>query len=229
MEEDIHEYQGQEIDVTFDSNRCIHARTCVEGLPAVFDTSRRPWVDPDRADPGEVAAVVEQCPTGALQYDRRDGGEGETPPETNIVRVVENGPLYLHGDIEIRTNDGETLFEDTRVALCRCGHSGNKPVCDNSHQRVFDADGRTAEPAGSETIEGTENEDSSGETSPRRLTVTLVPNGPFQLEGPFVLQRPETETRVTDGAALCRCGASSAKPLCDGSHAEEGFSTASGE
>jgi hypothetical protein len=32
------------------------------------------------------------------------------------------------------TRDGETVVEDTRIALCRCGASKNKPYCDNSHK-----------------------------------------------------------------------------------------------
>jgi CDGSH-type Zn-finger protein len=28
------------------------------------------------------------------------------------------------------------LGEETRVALCRCGASDNKPFCDNSHLRI---------------------------------------------------------------------------------------------
>jgi len=28
------------------------------------------------------------------------------------------------------------LREDTRVALCRCGHSENKPFCDGTHRKI---------------------------------------------------------------------------------------------
>jgi CDGSH-type Zn-finger protein len=30
--------------------------------------------------------------------------------------------------------NGAVLREDTRMALCRCGHSRNKPFCDGSHE-----------------------------------------------------------------------------------------------
>lgn len=225
MEEDLHEYRGDDVDVTFDSNRCIHARECVEGLPAVFDTSRRPWIDPDRADADEVAAVVERCPTGALQYDRRDGGENETPPETNTVTPIPNGPLYIAGDIEIRTQSGETLLRDTRVGLCRCGHSGNLPLCDNSHLRVFEADGHSPENATEPTSESGDVAEGDFDASELQLTVTLNQNGPFSFDGPFVLRTSGDAEENTDGAAFCRCGASAAKPFCDGSHTAAGFST----
>ena len=40
------------------------------------------------------------------------------------------------GDIHIKKPLGETLLEDTRVALCRCGESRNKPFCDNRHKQT---------------------------------------------------------------------------------------------
>ena len=64
-------YDGKEITVSFDAEVCRHAAECVKGLPAVFDTQRRPWIDPDGASPEEVAAQVRRCPSGALQYQLR--------------------------------------------------------------------------------------------------------------------------------------------------------------
>lgn len=54
--------------------------------------------------------------------------------------------------------------------------------------------------------------------------VAVVPDGPLWVSGGIPIQRSdgdlvETRQRVT----LCRCGASSIKPLCDGSHKEAGF------
>ncbi len=42
-------YRGEAVDVSFDGARCRHAAECLRGLPAVFDVSRRPWIDPDKA------------------------------------------------------------------------------------------------------------------------------------------------------------------------------------
>jgi uncharacterized Fe-S cluster protein YjdI len=36
-------------------------------LPQVFDTKKRPWIDPDAAPADEVRAQVARCPSGALQ------------------------------------------------------------------------------------------------------------------------------------------------------------------
>jgi len=215
MEEDTYEYEGREVTVSYDANRCIHVRECVEGLPAVFDADRRPWVDPDAAAPDAVADVVERCPTGALHYERADGRQEATPPVT-VVTATSDGPLYVRGDVTVRA--GGTVLEDTRVGLCRCGHSGNKPLCDNRHSRVFDAEGDIDPNAPLD----------AGEDTDGPLTITATPDGPFRLEGEFLLRTAEGVER-RESAALCRCGRSGDKPFCDGTHAEVGFTTGEGE
>jgi CDGSH-type Zn-finger protein len=60
-----------------------------------------------------------------------------------------------------------------------------------------------------------------------REEITVIPDGPLWVTGrvPVTLtngERLEGRNRVT----LCRCGASAAKPLCDGSHTTIGFSDA---
>ena len=84
MDEDIHQYSGEEIEVSYDVLRCTHARECVERLPEVFDPDERPWIDPDNADVDDLAGVIMECPTGALQFERSDGGPSEPVPEDNM-------------------------------------------------------------------------------------------------------------------------------------------------
>jgi CDGSH-type Zn-finger protein/uncharacterized Fe-S cluster protein YjdI len=245
MEEDVHEYEGEEVAVRYDANRCVHVRACVEGLASVFDADRRPWVDPDAADADAVAAVVERCPTGALQYERHDGEPGEAVPHRNVVTVVENGPVYLRGDLDLRTPDGESVLRDTRVACCRCGHSGNRPACDGSHERTFEAAGVAPASAGGAVDAGGESgteagdgvapdvevradADPTGGDADGRLVVTLRRDGPLHLEGAFTLRRAGGTERLTE-TALCRCGHSPAGPFCDGTHERVGFTTAEGE
>jgi uncharacterized Fe-S cluster protein YjdI/CDGSH-type Zn-finger protein len=141
------EYVGEKIAVSFDAERCIHAGACVLALKAVFDRDRRPWIDPSQAEPDRIAAVVETCPSGALHYRRLDGGPAESVPETTTVTVRNNGPLYVRGKITITDPRGNVIVEDTRAALCRCGNSGNKPFCDNSHLKTGFRSAITATPS----------------------------------------------------------------------------------
>ena len=64
-------YAGVDVDVSFDPEVCEHAADCVRGLPAVFDTTRRPWILPDAAPAADVVAQVARCPSGALRIEPR--------------------------------------------------------------------------------------------------------------------------------------------------------------
>ena len=217
MDEDIHQYSGEEIEVSYDVLRCTHARECVERLPEVFDPDERPWIDPDNADVDDLAGVIMQCPTGALQFERRDGGPSEPVPDDNTVTVVPDGPLHLRGDIEITDPDGEMILEDSRVALCRCGASQNKPLCDDSHIDVdFQANGHIED----------DRPQADDDPVDDGIRVRTRPDGPVTLEGEFEIRGPDPESTVRGSeTALCRCGSSENKPFCDGTHAEVGFSS----
>ncbi|MEP6987426.1 MAG: CDGSH iron-sulfur domain-containing protein [Chloroflexota bacterium] len=210
----IHNYTGEKIDVTYDAGRCIHAAECISRLHAVFDNSKRPWVLPDAGLADGVAATILHCPSGALHYERKDGGAVEPIPEHNTIYLAEDGPLYLRGDFTIVNGAGELVVNDTRAALCRCGASQNKPFCDNSHITIgFVALPTVTEPQMTlETLDG------------GKLHIETTTNGSLHITGNFVILDDEGET-VYHGTDewLCRCGGSANKPFCDSTHAKIGF------
>ncbi len=61
-----------------------------------------------------------------------------------------------------------------------------------------------------------------------KVTITTRPNGPYLVKGPVTLVDPDgKEFKVDrDPVALCRCGASTTKPFCDGTHSKIGFQAA---
>ncbi len=64
------------------------------------------------------------------------------------------------------------------------------------------------------------------ENEPPAVTITVRPNGPLRVEGPVKLINTDgKEIDVTGKPAfsLCRCGASTNKPFCDGTHSKIGF------
>jgi uncharacterized Fe-S cluster protein YjdI len=129
-------YANDAIEVLWEPAFCIHARSCVRGQPNVFDPSKRPWVDVSTAEADAVVETILACPTGALHFRRLDGGAEEEAPGPTTVDVCPNGPLFVKGDIRIEDREGNVIRHDTRVALCRCGGSANKPFCDGTHQRI---------------------------------------------------------------------------------------------
>ena len=134
------EYRNNEIVVFWEPRLCIHAGNCFRGLPLVFQPQTKPWVLVNSGSAEDIARVVMTCPTGALHFERLDGGPQEQPDEETTVKLQVNGPLYLRGKLRIVGPGNHVVREDTRVALCRCGASANKPFCDSSHFRVgFDS------------------------------------------------------------------------------------------
>jgi CDGSH-type Zn-finger protein/uncharacterized Fe-S cluster protein YjdI len=218
MREKIIEYECEAITIIYDVLRCTHFEACVRGLPSVFSTQTRPWVTPRGADPDEIAEVILRCPTGALHFKRHDGGEEEPVPDENCIEVRQDGPLFVRGDVEILTHGREVLLKDTRIALCRCGASQNKPLCDNTHLEIdYEEVGHLPENCG---------QPEPAEEPSQTLRVLLAPNGPLILRGPFELRGSDDDVAYfEDRVALCRCGATGDPPFCDGSHKEVDFTT----
>ncbi len=213
----IRKYTSPDIDVTFDVDLCIHVGECTDGLPDVFDTDKHPWIMPGKATADKVAEVVLRCPTGALHFNRKDGGEQETTPARNTIDVQVDGPLYIRGDITISDMEGNTIHHDTRLALCRCGVSKNKPYCDNSHVEInFKADG---------LVEDNQKEmQPVNEHSP--LTVKLRKDGPIFFDGDFeIFSSDHSLIFRGNKARICRCGASAKRPFCDSAHRNIEFNT----
>ncbi len=209
-------YTNDKIKITYDLNRCIHAGECVRGLRAVFDPDRKPWIEPDNANPEQIADVIEKCPTGALHYEMLNSDRSEKPSARNRIILKEDGPIYFFGDIEVQDYEGNTLLEDTRFAFCRCGASSNKPACDNSHKEIdFNADVNADKSKMPEIADHDQG----------KLIIKLMKNGPAILEGNYTMVSESIGEHTSNkGVALCRCGGSATKPFCDGAHKNNGFS-----
>lgn len=52
------------------------------------------------------------------------------------IVVRKNGPYLVTGTVQLKDYEGNPIECQETVALCRCGHSGNKPFCDGSHKQV---------------------------------------------------------------------------------------------
>ncbi|MDE2975598.1 MAG: CDGSH iron-sulfur domain-containing protein [Gemmatimonadota bacterium] len=155
-----------------------------------------------------------------MSEERRRGNVAEVPP---------GGPLCLSGRIRIEV-DGEIVADTDDVALCRCGRSADKPFCDGSHRRVgFDdagvirggrlVPGRDA--AG--VTSGEPGEEAGFGEAGEPVVIVCAADGPLLVRGPLTVVASDGETSRGVKGALCRCGESSTKPFCDGSHRAAGF------
>jgi CDGSH-type Zn-finger protein len=148
-------------------------------------------------DGEELMAVARECPSGAIQYRRKDGGREEQAPPVNLISAREAGPYAFRGALSI---DGKPA--GYRLTLCRCGASKNKPFCDSSHKEIgFNASGEP--PTGRDTDMPAVRDGA--------IDITEIISGTGR-----VVARQQA-------ARLCRCGHSNTKPFCDGTHATVGF------
>jgi CDGSH-type Zn-finger protein/uncharacterized Fe-S cluster protein YjdI len=205
----VEEAHGRQLVLRFEAKRCIHARFCVLGAPEVFLANvKGSWLRPDAMPVESLVAIAHSCPSGAITYERLDGGSAEAAPPVNVLRIRENGPLAVHAQIDL---DGRAMH---RATLCRCGASRNKPFCDGSHATLpFVASGEpVTQPS----------EPLAMRNGP--LSITPTRNGPLAARGSLEIcsGTGRTVTRV-ESVRLCRCGGSSNKPFCDGTHARIGF------
>jgi CDGSH-type Zn-finger protein len=62
-------------------------------------------------------------------------------------------------------------------------------------------------------------------TMAERTKIIALDNGPYLVKGPVLLLDAEGNEFRTERAtvALCRCGGSTKKPFCDGTHSKVGF------
>ncbi len=131
---------------------------------------------------------------------------------SNVADVPAAGPLCLSGRIKVEVG-GEVVADTDDVALCRCGHSANKPFCDGSHRKVgFDDPGVIR---GGRLVPG----DAEGSA----VRIVCARNGPLLVRGPLTVVGSDGSMSEGTKGALCRCGLSSTRPFCDGSHKGSDF------
>jgi len=59
------------------------------------------------------------------------------------IKPRPRGPLMIDGEVELFDTEGKPIDTGgrTKLALCRCGASQNRPMCDGAHNRVpFESD-----------------------------------------------------------------------------------------
>ena len=218
------------------------------------------------------------------------------------ITVTRNGPYLVRGGVPVQMQTigadahgasrewvaGRTFEAGATYALCRCGHSSNKPFCDGTHARIgFDGtetasrapyddqaevyDGPDLELEDAEALcafaRFCDNDGSiwrgiaaSDDPEVRRQVVTaeshcpsgrlvlrdkksgekLEPaldssigvvedpakrcSGPLWVRGGILVESADGERyEARNRETLCRCGQSSNKPFCDGTHAAIGF------
>lgn len=139
-------YEGKELDLLDDLTLCEGAQFCHRGggLRNLVRTAK------DEKSRQMAIEIAGQCPAGRFVVCEKDTGRQIEPEFEKSITVLEDpgrncsGPLWIKGEIPIRSADGSKYEVRNRVTLCRCGASENKPFCDGTHISIrFDDGGQT--------------------------------------------------------------------------------------
>ena len=128
--------EGPELELTDKEELCALVRFCHNKKGNVWQLTE------DSGDPECKKEAIRQacnCFAGRLvAWDKKTGKpiEPEFEPSVSLVEDPEkqvSGPIWLKGNVELESSDGEKYETRNRVTLCRCGKSENKPFCDGCH------------------------------------------------------------------------------------------------
>lgn len=131
MKRKVKDYIGLEIIIHDDRGICSHVGYCTDNLPKVFRANERPWIDPDGESMEKIIETIRTCPSGALSYTIRGIKYDQYFEGDKDIEILENGPYVIKGSIPLEGNDELATLD--HYALCRCGHSKNKPLCNGKH------------------------------------------------------------------------------------------------
>lgn len=136
--EQAEQIDGPEMVLTDAMNLCAFARFC--------DPDGQVWnLIEETDDPAKqemVKHAAGHCPGGRLvawSKSPRQAFEPSFEPSLGLIEDPQmgvSGGIWVRGGIPIESSDGTVYEVRNRVALCRCGASGNKPFCDGSHVSV---------------------------------------------------------------------------------------------
>jgi uncharacterized Fe-S cluster protein YjdI len=68
MAGEILKYSNGEVTIIWQPKLCSHSGNCVRGLPSVFNSKVRPWINQHGASTEEIIEQVKKCPSGALSF-----------------------------------------------------------------------------------------------------------------------------------------------------------------
>jgi CDGSH-type Zn-finger protein/truncated hemoglobin YjbI len=135
-------YPGVAVTILDNRGLCQHSGFCTDRLATVFRAGQEPFVAPSGGRVDEIISAVRECPSGALGLmidgrearDLADRGGSREP----AIEVSKDGPYRVTGGVRLTGAGGRAVPRDAgasteHCALCRCGHSQNKPFCSGMH------------------------------------------------------------------------------------------------
>jgi CDGSH-type Zn-finger protein len=148
--EQAEKIKGAKVDLTDAGALCSAARFChlAGGTWKLTEGS---------ANPKSRKLAVQtacNCPSGRLVVWDKKTKKPIEPKLAKSISLIEDpaagvsGPIWVKGGVQVVSSDGTKHEIRNRVALCRCGKSGNKPLCDGTHRHEAQRQARRRKLAG---------------------------------------------------------------------------------
>ena len=102
-------YENEDISVFWDSDKCRHAKECVNGCPEAFNIMRKPWIDISKAPTAKVWQAVSKCPSGALTCIYNHGVRIEYDKENSRSLAFVDDRIVGECDYE-KTQNGWIIY-----------------------------------------------------------------------------------------------------------------------
>jgi CDGSH-type Zn-finger protein/truncated hemoglobin YjbI len=138
-------YLGEQVTIFDNRGICQHSGLCTDRAAIAFRTKAEPFVAPSGARMDELVRAVRDCPSGALSL-AFDGDEARDLVDWHgtreqAIEVTQDGPYRVTGGLPLTEAGGADVpraagSSREHYALCRCGHSQNKPFCSGMHWYV---------------------------------------------------------------------------------------------
>ncbi|MEQ4717625.1 ferritin-like domain-containing protein [Nonomuraea sp. B19D2] len=133
-----HVHDGVGISAQRVGELCIHAAFCIGRTRPIAEMLADTGDSDVRSN---VMGRIDHCPSGSYSYALQRGGDTIEPDLPQAISVLEEegelaSALWVTGGVPVLRADGGQLETRNRMTLCRCGHSGNKPLCDGTHREI---------------------------------------------------------------------------------------------
>ena len=138
-------YPGEQVTIFDNRGICQHSGLCTDRLATAFRAGQEPFVAPSGGRMDELVRAVRDCPSGALSLafdtvEARDLTDWHGVRE-QAIEVTQDGPYRVTGGLPLADAAGDDVpraagSSREHYALCRCGHSQNKPFCSGMHWYV---------------------------------------------------------------------------------------------
>ena len=110
-------YKNDDIKVFWNPKLCQHAGKCFQGNKEVFNPNQKPWVDLSKASAKEIAAIIDMCPSKALQYELQDPISVVFEENLNRSAAYKDGNLIGECEFEVHDNKWNIVHTGVRPAF----------------------------------------------------------------------------------------------------------------